>query len=497
MAKLKEIIRKIIKPEENSLKIKSMRAAFWSLLGRGGSHALRMISNLILTRLLFPEAFGLMATASVILAMIQLFSDTGIKTAIIQNPKGAEPAFLNTAWIISFLRGILLFGIFFGFSWPMSDFYNQPELQGLLMIMAITPLIEGFENPALSLVIKNFRVEKQVAYELGTKLLELITTILLVIYLNSVYALAIGSAVAGLYRMGGSYLVVKYRPRFCWNKIAGSEIFHFGKFIFLNTMITWAVMNADILLIGKLIDMEKVGYYQIGKNLGGLVAMFTVQIITQTFLPAISTVHYDVSRVSRIYRRTLSLLLTIVTPISVTIAFFSNDIIQLLYDPRYQMSADVMFWMSLTGVVLLISQITGTTFIGMGQPAFDTICMGIGLIAIPFFIIIGVKLRVLHGAALGTVLAFTLIAIIESLFLFFKFKFSFKIVFRPWLQAIIVAAAIWGIFNFLDPFLQHEHLSFPFMFLLFIIGLDISVGVYILFEGKNPFRDEQGATRSP
>jgi O-antigen/teichoic acid export membrane protein len=104
----KELYTRLFKSKTDSLKLLSMRSAIWSLMGKGGSHVIRLAGNLILTRILFPEAFGLMATANIVLVMAELFSDTGVKTAIIQNPRGAEPAFLNTVWVINIVRGIIL-----------------------------------------------------------------------------------------------------------------------------------------------------------------------------------------------------------------------------------------------------------------------------------------------------------------------------------------------------------------------------------------------------
>ncbi|MEA1868496.1 MAG: oligosaccharide flippase family protein [Thermodesulfobacteriota bacterium] len=496
MKKLKDLFRMLMKPEERSLKIKTIRAAAWSMLGRGGSRILRLASSLVLTRILFPEAFGLMATATVMLAMIQLFADTGVKTAIIQNPRGAEPQFLNTAWIISICRGVLLFFIVAGMSWPMSRFYGQPELMGLLLLMALNPLISGFENPALVLFIKQFRVEKQVAYELGTHLLSIITSIILAIILNSVYALAIGSVSLVFYRVSASYIIEPYRPHFAWDKESGSELLSFGKYIFLNTLITWAAMNGDVILIGKLLNMDLLGLYNLGKNIGQVVITFCLLVFMQAYMPAVSSVLHDLPRVMRIYQRTSALVLTIAIPLSVVIALFAEDIIRLLYDPRYLMASIGVFWISLSGVFHVISLITSNTFIAMGRPVYETIAMAIGLILVGVFIPLGASREGLNGAAFGMFAAITLITVVESVILVRGIKFSLKTVLRPWFQTLTVSAAIGGIFYLLRPWLESDHFfNFPFLIIMTVIGLLVSGGVYIFLEGRHPFRDQEGATK--
>ena len=149
-----------------------------------------------------------------------------------------------------------------------------------------------------------------------TQILGLASSIGLAIILRSVYALAIGSVLLASYRTLGSYFVARYRPRLSWSKEAGTELFHFGKYIFINTMITWALINTDILLIGKYLGMETLGFYNLGKNLAFMVLAFCLQVVSQSFLPAVSSVSSDLLRVIRIYRRTATLFLAVAIPVS-------------------------------------------------------------------------------------------------------------------------------------------------------------------------------------
>ncbi|WP_416670812.1 oligosaccharide flippase family protein [Egbenema bharatensis] len=81
----------------SNLKKITLTGAFWTLIGYGGSQVLRFGSNLLLTRLLFPEFFGLMGLVNVFIIGLALFSDVGIGVSIVQNKRGEEPAFANTA----------------------------------------------------------------------------------------------------------------------------------------------------------------------------------------------------------------------------------------------------------------------------------------------------------------------------------------------------------------------------------------------------------------
>lgn len=490
MLKIAQSIKNILGTKTNSLKFQSIRSAAWSVLGKGGGHFFRIAGNLILTRILFPEAFGLMATANVIMMVVQLFSDTGINIAIIQNPRGDEPDFLNTAWVINICRGMLIGIAIAAISWPMSYIYNETSLKLILLIMCVSPATLGFENPAIPLLVKKFKLPRKVAMELATQVVALLSTIILAVWLRSVIALAFGYSISSVFRVTASYIVLPYRPVFQWNSAAARELFHFGKYVFLNTLITAAVLQLDVLIVGKLLSMEMLSFYNIGKNLGTLVMMFSVSVVSQSYIPAVSSVQNDIERVQRIYQRTVSFFLAFLLPVSIVLALFSHDIISLMYDTRYQLAYISLFWFALAGIFRVIGNISGATLFAIGKPIFETLSMAIGLLLVATMIFIGSRYFGLSGVACAMAIATSLIPVIECVFLVKGIGFSKKTVLRPWGQAILTIGVTVGIFFLLRPFLSTSKLyNLPFMIIMGLISLSVSVCFYRYLEGPNPFRD--------
>ena len=490
MLKITQRIINFFKRETTSLKFQSIRSAVWSVFGKGAGQIIRVIGNLILTRILFPEAFGLMATANVVVMVVQLFSDTGINIAIIQNPNGDKPDYLNTAWVIKIFRGILL-GIIIGIAaWPISFFYNAAVLKPILLIMCLSPIVLGFGNPAIPVLVKRFKLSRQVLMEISSQLVTLISTILLAALLKSVLALAIGFSLGSIFRVTASYVVFPYRPAFQWSEEAGRELFHFGKYVFLNTLITAAVMQLDVLMIGKLLDMELLSFYNIGKTLGMLVIMFSANVISQSYVPAISSVQNDIERVQRIYQRTVSFFLAFLLPVSIVSLLFSRDIIRLMYDPRYELSFIPLFWFALSGIFRTIGNISGSTFFAIGKPVYETISMVIGLLLVVSFIFFGGRYYGLSGVSFAVAAGTSLIPVIESIFLVRGIGFSLKSILRPWWQSFFVCAVCVLVFFLLRPWLSTNSFSnIPFMILMGLVSLAVSTGLYRYLEGPNPFRD--------
>ena len=127
----------------NQLMARVARSASWIILGYGASQGIRLLSNLIPTRLLFPEAFGLMALITMVTVGLTLFTDVGISPSITQSKRGDDPDFLNTAWTIQMIRGTCLWACVCLAAYPVSLFYEQPDLAVYLPIAALSLFLGG------------------------------------------------------------------------------------------------------------------------------------------------------------------------------------------------------------------------------------------------------------------------------------------------------------------------------------------------------------------
>ncbi len=127
-----------------SLKARALHGSMWTAFNFASSQGLRLGSNLILTRLLVPEAFGTVLLINVVIQGLHMFSDTGIGPSIIRNKRGDDAAFLNTDWTIQVFRGCALWLVCLLLAWPLAMFYEDALLMWLLPVAGLTPLAVGF-----------------------------------------------------------------------------------------------------------------------------------------------------------------------------------------------------------------------------------------------------------------------------------------------------------------------------------------------------------------
>ena len=325
---------------EKSTESIGSRATRGTLLSVGtviGMQVIRLAGNLITTRLLFPEAYGLMLLVLVLNQGLKMVSDVGILPNIIQHERGDEPDFLNTAWTLQVIRGIGLSLIAVAIAWPYAEFYEQPELFALVLFAATQGAISGFDSTKIATLNRKMQLGRLVFIQFAGQILALGTMIIWALLIPSVWALIGGAVVGDAVRMILSHVAIPGpRNRFKWDKTAVAVIFDFGKWIFVSTIVTYIGLRFDSMALGRLIDLDELGVYNIGQNLAALPIMITGRVAAWVLLPALSASYREnretFTEKVKGARRTLSIagVLMMVGTAAGAPAFF-----WLLYDARY------------------------------------------------------------------------------------------------------------------------------------------------------------------
>ena len=248
----------------DGLKSRALRGTALTITSTAGGQFLRLISNLLLTRLLFPEAFGLMALVTVFITGLQMFSDAGLKASIIQNARGDDPDFLNTAWTLQIGRGVILWLATIALAVPIADFYGEPLLAQLLPVAGIGTLIAGFNSTRMASVNRHLMLGRLTAIMLGCRTVTIISMVLFAWLTESVWALVLGPLVGGSLRVVLSHTVLPgIRNRLHFEKSAALEMFHFGKYIFLSTLAAFLISQGDRAVLGKFVSLADLALYNI------------------------------------------------------------------------------------------------------------------------------------------------------------------------------------------------------------------------------------------
>jgi O-antigen/teichoic acid export membrane protein len=355
-----------------SLKNLAIKGTIWTVVGYGGSQAIRFGSNLILTRLLFPDLFGLMALANTFIVGLHLFSDVGIRPSIIQNPRGDDPEFLNTAWTIQVIRGFGLWVACLLFAWPLGMFYHNPTLFWLIPVLGLMTIMDGFCSTAIPSLSRNLEIGKLTCFELGIQIISTVIMIVWAYFSRSIWPLVGNTLISTLIKLIWSHrLGQPFTNRFAWDKSALQELIKFGRWIFLSTAMTFLSGQADRLILGRLFPLDLLGIYIVAFTLSDLPQQVVQAVGINVIFPTISKQsHLPRPELRQKILEKRNLLLLSSSLCLVGFICFGDLLVEALYDRRYHQAAWMLPILALGNWPRMLPMTISSALIAVGHPLY-------------------------------------------------------------------------------------------------------------------------------
>lgn len=349
------------------------RSAAWVALGYGGAQAIRFVGNLILTRLLFEEAFGLMALIASVLQGLELFSDFGIGPSIIQN-KRDDRGFLDTAFTVQVARGLVLFSIACALAGPLSQAYGEPRLAWLLPLCAVSALLVGFQSTnwfTLNRALDLGRVEMTL---IAAQAAGFVTMVIWALRSPTVMALVAGSLVSIAVRVWMTHAFLPgARNRFAWEKGAIRELVRFGRWIFVSTLLGFLAGQSDRLIFGKMVSMERLGVYSIGMGLAMMPSEALAKLALQVVFPLFSErVREADGTLLTVFRQTRAPLLVLGGWAFAGLVAGGPTAVEMLYDDRYLAAGRIVQLISLGAWFFVLGAVYGAVLLALGVPKWNS-----------------------------------------------------------------------------------------------------------------------------
>ena len=363
-----------------SLKQRVLHSGSWALFGHVASQALRFGGNLVLTRLLFPEAFGLMTLVTALMVGAAMLTDIGITPGVVRAERGEDPDFLHTAWLLQIGHGVLVALAMCALAWPMAAHFGQPELRGLVFGAALVPLVSGFTSIKLALALRKVQSKPLVVLDVGVQFVGLLLTVVLAWSQASVWALVWGQVLSALVRMIVSHLLLgRLRARLFIDRDAVRSILHFGGWVTLSSAMTFASGEGSKLVSGSMLSLKTLGLLGLATGLAGLMLQAIHSVVNRSLFPAYAEVYRsgDMDRFARTVQRARLAQVAVGGVFSALLVLLGPWLIDLLYDDRYSAAGPMLQILALgQGVGLLLASYAGVLW-AMSKVALSAVMLGI------------------------------------------------------------------------------------------------------------------------
>jgi len=314
-----------------------LRGSAYEMLGYGLSQVVRFGSNLLLSRLLFPEAFGLAALVNILNQGLVMLSDVGLPTVIVQSERGDDIRFLNTAFTWQAARSAGLWLVAVACAAPMAWLYGEPQLKQLVPFGALAVLIMGLRSTGYYTLRRRLHLGPIMLVEIVGQVAAVIAMLLWAQWDASVWALMVGSVASAVTTVIATHMLnVGYRNRFAWDRESARCMFDFGKWVAGSSMLTFISQQGDRLLLGQFLGAGTLGVYSIAVFLSGALGEAITRITHGVFFPAYSRVRNDgIERLKQVFYRTRLAIDSLVMTALGGLCVLGPAVVHILYDRRY------------------------------------------------------------------------------------------------------------------------------------------------------------------
>lgn len=346
-----------------------MRGAIWTIGTYGASVGLRFGTNVVLSRLVAPEVFGVMLIINTLRNGIELISDVGIGQNIVQNPKGESRTFRDVAWTIQLIRGFVLFSLLFLAAAPLGQLYQLPA--SAIQLSATTLALMGAASVSIYLLQRRLQFIRLNMFDLGVDAVGAALVIGLAFASPTIWSLIAANILTAALRTIATYFLPEAKARLAWHKEHARKILSFGKWIYLSSLLAFLCASFDKLYLGQAIPLALLGIYGLARNVADLPSALFTRLGHSLIFPVVAS-QQAASR-EELRRQLSPLRFKLLMASAACIAFgaaFSDYAIMIIYDSRYH-EAGWMLPMMLIGVWgAILCSMNEYALLGVGKPLY-------------------------------------------------------------------------------------------------------------------------------
>lgn len=417
--------------------------ATWMILARLLDRFIGVASTIILARLLVPGDFGLVAMATAIGAILDLFGAFSFDLALIQNPN-AERRHYDTVWTFNVMFGLFCASSFALLAAPSARFYNEVRLENIMYALAVSHVLNGLVNVGIVDFRKEFKFRDEFIILLSRRIVTFAITVSGAYIFRSYWALVLGIIAGRLINVVMSYLMHPFRPSI---SLAGwGDLFHFSKWMFFHNVAYFMNQRAPDFIVAKMVGSHGLGLYSISYEISNMPTTEVAAPINRAIFPGYAKMATDKDSLRRGYLDVLSVLATIAMPAGIGIALISKYIVPVMLGEKWIETIPLIQFLAIYGALNVLQNNCGLVYIAQGDSRLTTMFSISFSILLIVSIIIFINFKGIMGVVWGYLIACGIIAptnlYVAAKRLNLNLKDHIKILKRPIMASLGMATII-------------------------------------------------------
>ncbi len=352
---------------------RAARGAFVETLAYVLNLGIRFGSNVLLTRLLEPEVFGLLAMVQLIHFSLHMLSDVGLAQAVVADARGDDDTFLNTIWSMQLVRGLAISAVTLLSTWPAALWFKEPRMYWIVPVATLSTFVYSFTSTRTFSCHRHMRLGALLKLEFATQSVSVAINLIGAYLGYGLVSLLVGQFVAALLYTGLSHFLPGTNHRDRWQmdvKIRG-DVLRFGRWIFLSSALTVVSTRGDSAMLGRVLGPATLGLYNLATNIADLPETLGFRIVNSVIYPTMSRTFQSAPETfSRVFYR-LRLYFDAACHTALGgLAALSAFLIELVYDERYHAASAMLAVFSVRASLGLMLSPWESAFFARGHTQF-------------------------------------------------------------------------------------------------------------------------------
>ena len=380
----------------------------WGALNQGVQQVTRLAVQVVLTRLLAPESFGLLALAFVVINFGALLTGLGFSQALIQRRELGRDL-VNAVFVGSGLIGLVLAGAVAVGAEALAAALGDREVAPVLRVLSVVFLFQGLEGVPNSMLRRELRFRSYV--------------------LSSTWAAVVGGAVgvvlgfagAGVWALVGFALTEAvvattlawvfaisagvWRPRGTWHLRPLREVLGYSGAVTSSRLLFYGSRNIDNLIVGRVLGTVALGYYGLAYRLMLFPIQRVTDVVSGVTLPAFARVQGDAPRLQLGYLRAVRYLCAVIVPVTVGVAVTAHHLVPVVFGSQWEPAVRPLQILAVSGPPIALVRLNGNLWEAIGRAGLSLVMSIIALVILVPAFLVGVR----YGVN-GVAVAYTLTA---------------------------------------------------------------------------------------
>ncbi len=379
----------------SDLNNKIVTATKWSSITEIVAKLITPITSMVLARLLTPDAFGVVATLTMIITFAEIFTDAGFQKYLIQHDFKDEldrEQSTNVAFWSNLIMSLVIWLIIGLFCEPLATLVGNPGLGHVLTIACVSIPLAAFSSIQMALYKRDLDFKTLFKVRIVGICIPLVVTIPLAFILKSFWALVIGTIVSNLVNAVLLTAFSRWKPKFYYSLAKLKEMLSFTLWSMIEAVSIWLTNYVDVFIIGVYLSEYYLGLYKTSITVVGQIMGLVTAATTPILFSSLSRVQTDETAFQALFFKFQKLVGMLVIPLGVGMFCYSDLITTILLGSQWsEASGFVGLWSLTSSVAIVLSHYCSEVYRAKGRPKLSVLAQWLHIIVLWPTIIIAVK----------------------------------------------------------------------------------------------------------